>query len=153
MRKIDKITVHCSATKPSQKHDVDSIRKMHLNRGWSDIGYHGVITRDGEYQEGRPIERNGAGVKGHNTGAIHICMIGGVDENNKSVDNFTEIQFEALRYMITHFTSKYGVKEENILGHRDYSPDLNGDGKITSNEFIKMCPCFDVQKKLQEWKV
>lgn len=31
-----------------------------------------------------------------------------------------------------------------ILGHRDLSPDLNNDGKITPNEFIKACPSFDV---------
>jgi N-acetylmuramoyl-L-alanine amidase len=30
-----------------------------------------------------------------------------------------------------------------IKGHRDFSPDLNKDGKITSNEWIKQCPCFD----------
>jgi len=29
------------------------------------------------------------------------------------------------------------------MGHRDTSPDLNKDGKISSSEYIKSCPCFD----------
>lgn len=32
-----------------------------------------------------------------------------------------------------------------IQGHRDFSPDLNKDGKITPNEWIKLCPCFDAK--------
>jgi hypothetical protein len=31
-----------------------------------------------------------------------------------------------------------------IKGHRDYSPDLNGDGQITRNEWVKTCPGFEV---------
>ena len=151
MDKIDKITVHCSATKPSKNDDVNSIRKMHKDKGWSDIGYHAVITRDGYMQKGRSENRMGAGVKGHNENNIHICMIGGIDENGKACDNFTPEQYDTLRVVVNDYTSRYGVKMKNILGHRDYSPDLNGDGKITSNEFIKMCPCFDVQTKLKEW--
>ena len=32
-----------------------------------------------------------------------------------------------------------------VIGHRDASPDKNKDGRITSNEWVKMCPCFDVR--------
>jgi hypothetical protein len=42
---------------------------------------------------------------------------------------------------------------QNVLGHRDFSPDLNGDGLITPNEWMKACPCFDVSKKLSEWRI
>jgi hypothetical protein len=31
-----------------------------------------------------------------------------------------------------------------IKGHRDFSKDLNGNGKIDKNEWIKACPCFEV---------
>ena len=34
-----------------------------------------------------------------------------------------------------------------ILGHRDLSPDLNGNGLIEPNEYLKQCPCFDVMKE------
>ena len=41
----------------------------------------------------------------------------------------------------------------SIKGHRDYSPDLNGDGIIQRNEWIKECPCFEVSDKLKEWNI
>jgi hypothetical protein len=33
----------------------------------------------------------------------------------------------------------------DVLGHRDASPDKNGDGVITKNEWVKSCPCFSVR--------
>ena len=36
-----------------------------------------------------------------------------------------------------------------ICGHRDLSPDLNGNGEIEPEEWVKACPCFDVTK---EWR-
>ena len=66
MRKISKIIVHCSATQEGKDISVDTIRKWHLKRGWRDIGYHFVISLDGEIEEGRPIEQSGAHTKGHN---------------------------------------------------------------------------------------
>lgn len=145
------ITIHCSATSPAHKHDVDDIRKMHLKRGFSDIGYHTVILRDGTIQIGRPWRRYGAHVKGHNAKNFGICMVGGVDSNNKAEDNFTEEQWDSLRTVLMDLVGILGIKDGNILGHRDWSPDLNHDGKITSNEYIKMCPCFSVADFLKDW--
>ena len=40
MREINKIIVHCSATREGENIDVAEIRKWHVEgRGWSDIGY------------------------------------------------------------------------------------------------------------------
>lgn len=139
--KPDKITVHCSATPPLMSDiGVDEIRKMHTDKGWSDIGYHYVITRNGEIQPGRPKTRPGAHVKGHNKNNIGICLVGGVDKNNKPQNDFTEQQFSALRFLVSDQAGVYGIKEENIKGHRDY-PGVS-----------KACPCFDLKKKLEEWK-
>jgi N-acetylmuramoyl-L-alanine amidase len=30
-----------------------------------------------------------------------------------------------------------------IVGHRDLSPDTNGNGVVELHEWVKMCPCFD----------
>ena len=35
-----------------------------------------------------------------------------------------------------------------VCGHRDLSPDLNGDGEIEPEEWIKACPCFEVNESL-----
>ena len=37
-----------------------------------------------------------------------------------------------------------------ICGHRDLSPDLNGNGEIEPEEWIKSCPCFEVAKEFKE---
>lgn len=34
-----------------------------------------------------------------------------------------------------------------ILGHRDLSDDLDGDGIIQPDEWIKNCPRFDAKKE------
>ncbi|MCK5126814.1 MAG: N-acetylmuramoyl-L-alanine amidase [candidate division Zixibacteria bacterium] len=134
------ITVHCSATPPSGHNiGVIALRDMHKARGWSDIGYHWVIKRDGTLQPGRPMTRNGAGVKGHNEGNIHVCLVGGIDECGESVNNYTDVQFDALRYCITEWSGRFGIRRENIKGHRDWP------------KVAKDCPCFDVRAKLKEW--
>ncbi len=64
MRKINKIIVHCTATQEGKEISVDTIRKWHVDgRGWSDIGYHYIISLDGLTEVGRPIERSGAHTK------------------------------------------------------------------------------------------
>lgn len=133
------ITIHCADTKPSMDVGVDDIRKWHLARGWSDVGYHLVITRDGLIQPGRPLNKTGAHVGGHNRDNIGVCLVGGMSKDGKPEDNFTQAQWDALRYLISELAGKYGVKEKNIKGHRDWP----GTGKA--------CPCFDVGQKLKEW--
>lgn len=133
------ITIHCADTKPSMDIGVDDIRKWHLARGWSDVGYHLVIKRNGLLQPGRPLNKQGAHVGSHNRNNIGICLVGGMSEDGKPEDNFTNLQWDALRDLISELSGNYGIKEENILGHRDWP----GTGKA--------CPCFDVKQKLKEW--
>jgi N-acetyl-anhydromuramyl-L-alanine amidase AmpD len=35
-----------------------------------------------------------------------------------------------------------------VLGHRDLSPDKDGDGVVEKHEWVKACPCFDVKTQL-----
>ena len=80
MREINKIIVHCSATRENENFDVAEIRKWHVEgRGWSDIGYHFYIDLYGEIHKGRDISKIGAHCKGHNRNSIGICYCGGVD--------------------------------------------------------------------------
>ena len=52
----------------------------------------------------------------------------------------------ALHKLVFELLDKYpNIKE--VIGHRDASTDKNGDGKITRNEWIKDCPCFDVRSE------
>ena len=72
------ITLHCSATRPSQIAGVKEIRSWHKAKGWSDIGYHFVVRRDGRVEKGRPITQTGAHVQGWNTNNVGICLEGGI---------------------------------------------------------------------------
>lgn len=135
MRQITGIIVHCSATPQDIDIGADEIRQWHKAKGWSDIGYHYVIRRDGALEEGRPVELVGAHAKGHNTGTIGICLVGGTDAENKdkAEANYTISQYIAVYNLILHLIGKYGLEITDVKGHRD----LPG--------VAKACPCFDVQ--------
>jgi hypothetical protein len=65
--KTDTIVIHCAATKPSMNIGAEEIKKWHVDeRGWSDIGYHFVITRDGTKELGRGLDLSGAHAKAVN---------------------------------------------------------------------------------------
>lgn len=130
MRHIDTIIVHCSATSPGLNYGAEQIRRWHVeDNGWSDIGYHYVIKRDGTLEEGRPLMRAGAHTKGHNENSIGICLVGGVRVSGKPEFNFTYRQMHKLLVLITDLKSQYDIKR--VAGHRDFD-----DGKA--------CPCFNV---------
>ena len=84
MREINKIIVHCSATREFQDVKTEEIRRWHMDKGWSDVGYHYLIELDGSINKGRPVERIGAHCKGHNNDSIGVCYIGGVDKDLKA---------------------------------------------------------------------
>ena len=129
MRSIDKLIVHCSATREGRHIDVDTIRRWHVDgRGWSDIGYHYVIYLDGSVHDGRPIERSGAHTIGQNRNSIGICYIGGVKKDGKTPkDTRTEEQKLALEQLLLDLKCEY--PDATVHGHRDFAP--------------KACPSFD----------
>ena len=151
MNKIDAIVIHCSATRAGQDVRAADIDKWHKERGFKMIGYNYVIDLDGTVEAGRPLSMDGAhcntaGVSGvaYNKHSIGICYVGGLDKYGNAADTRTPAQKAALVKLVYGLMDKYpGIKE--IIGHRDASPDANHDGKITKNEWIKACPCFDVR--------
>jgi N-acetyl-anhydromuramyl-L-alanine amidase AmpD len=141
--RTDFIVVHCSATPPDSDIGVDEIRDWHVHQnGWRDIGYHAVIRRDGEIEFGRHFDEPGAHVQGQNYRSVGVCLVGGVDKSGKSENNFTQDQFESLSIILDMLERAYPMAR--ILGHRDLSPDTDGDGVVEEHEWLKDCPCFDV---------
>ena len=145
MRDINLIVIHCSATKEGKDYSVGDIRKWHKKRGFKDIGYHFVITLVGKIKKGRPIEQPGAHAKGYNSNSIGVCYIGGLDFNGNPKDTRTLAQIHALRNNVDTLRAIYG-DNVGVVGHRDLSVDLNGDGVISKNEWMKSCPCFDISE-------
>ena len=152
---IDAIIVHCSATKEGRAFDWRDIDRMHVERGFQCIGYNYVITLDGQVQIGRSLQIPGAHCntkgfsgKSYNRHSIGICYIGGLDAQGKAKDTRTPEQKKALRELIAKLVKEYPIKE--ILGHRDTSPDLNGDRIVEPFEWIKQCPCFNAKDEYQD---
>lgn len=152
MNKIDSIIIHCSATRAGQDLRAKDIDRMHRQRGFSQIGYNFVIDLDGTVENGRPLSIDGAhcntkGFSGmsYNKHSIGICYIGGLDVNGRQADTRTEAQKKALRDLVAKLCKEYDIIE--LLGHRDTSPDLNGNGEVEPAEYIKACPCFDVRSE------
>lgn len=139
---MNTIVIHCSATKESQNVTSKEIKKWHIQRGFKDIGYHFVILLDGTIEIGRPLNKQGAHVSGHNSYTIGICYVGGLDSNGKPKDTRTSAQKESLNRLIETLKDLTTIKA--IKGHRDFSKDLNGNGMIEESEWIKVCPCFEV---------
>ena len=148
MRDIDYIVVHCSATSFGKDLDVEDIDRMHKRRGWSGVGYNYVVKLDGTIQNGRPLEKIPAHVKGFNRNSIGICYIGGLDENGKPSDTRTDKQKEALLFKL--LTLKRLFPYAKIVGHRDLSPDRDGDGVVERHEWLKACPCFDAAEEYKD---
>lgn len=149
-RRDDFIVIHCSATGPTSDIGADEIDQWHKAKGWSGIGYHAVIRRDGEIEFGRHFDEVGAHVQGQNARSVGICMVGGVDAEGNAENNFTEDQFESLDLLVAMLRRAYPTAE--VLGHRDLSPDLDGDGIIEKNEWLKECPSFSVKEWLESLK-
>ena len=134
MRSIDKIIVHCSATREGQHVTVQQIRQWHLQRNFADIGYHYVVYLDGTVHKGRPLEKAGAHCKGYNAHSIGICYVGGLDRQGKPKDTRTAAQKAALLSLIRELRQRF--PRATVHGHREFAN--------------KACPCFDAKKEYSQ---
>ena len=156
MNKIDSIIIHCSATCAGQDFRAKDIDHIHKQRGFAQIGYNFIIDLDGTVENGRPLSIDGAhcNTKGfsevsYNKHSIGICYIGGLDITGQPADTRTETQKNTLRDLVAKLCKEYDIVE--LLGHRDTSPDLNGNGEVEPAEYIKACPCFDVRSEFSNF--
>ena len=145
MRKIDLIVIHCSATRADRSLTPDDLEMQHRRRGFNGTGYHYYIRKDGTVHLTRPIERIGAHVKGFNLNSVGICYEGGLDARGNPKDTRTPEQRSALHLLVYQLLQQF--RNARVCGHRDLSPDLDGDGTVEPWEWVKQCPCFEVSKE------
>lgn len=132
VRNIKEIIVHCSDTPDGKDFTVADIRRWHLARNFSDIGYHYVIYRDGSVHEGRNVDISGAHCTNHNSISIGICYIGGrAAVGTTPKDTRTEAQKKALVDLLKKLKKLY--PNATIHGHREFA--------------AKACPCFDAKQE------
>ena len=109
----------------------EEIRRWHVDgNGWNDIGYHGVIRRDGVLESGRPLSVAGAHTSGHNADSVGVCLVGGVKEDGKTPENnFTQAQWDALERVVRDLVRRF--PGTTVHGHNEFA--------------AKACPCFDAK--------
>lgn len=143
-RKIKEVILHCSATPEGKDYSVSTIRQWHLQRGFSDIGYHYVISNDskGTVNVGRSETVAGAHCTGHNSCSIGICYVGGLTTDGKTAkDTRTEVQKQSLYQLVNDIITKYGLSINEVHCHNEYAN--------------KACPCFkinDFRNEFLQWK-
>ena len=132
MRDINKIIIHCSATREGQDVSIETIRRWHVvERGWSDIGYHYVIGLDGSVHKGRLNNVQVAHTKWHNKNSLGICYIGGCDQDMNPKDTRTDAQKRSFLILLEGLKSIY--TKATVHGHNEFSD--------------KACPSFNVEKE------
>jgi len=146
MRQIKYLVVHCTAS--SQTTTIKGLEMEFKRKGWKNPGYHYVVSADGKVHQMLDEAKVSNGVKGYNSVSVNVAYIGGIDNQGKATDNRTEAQKKSLRTLLKMLKGKY--PKAVIQGHRDFSPDLNGDGRITRNEWIKACPCFEAKEEYKD---
>lgn len=122
-----------------------------FNPGLGHIGYHFVVDVTGEVFTGRDVQEMGAHAAGHNAASIGICLVGGVEPQGR----YTQAQWTSLARVVEWQALQHviplapplrngDIVWRGVCGHRDLSPDSNGDGKIDSRDWLKTCPGFNV---------
>lgn len=128
MFEVKYIVLHCADTPDHLEFDAEDIHKWHSDpkpngNGWDGIGYHKVVKKSGEIQNGRPEYWIGSHTYGYNSKSLSICMIGRYD--------FTDDQIASVRDIITHWKSKY--PDAKVVGHCDLDSS-------------KTCPNISIKK-------
>lgn len=153
LRAPTEIIIHCSATKNGQWTTVEDIDAWHASRGFNrdvgliganqphlrHIGYHYIIYNNGAVVIGRGEREIGAHCAGHNAQSLGICLVG--------TDQYSIAQWASLSALVLGLQARIDTLRR-VLGHRDTSPDVNGDGKVDKHEYLKTCPGFAVARWL-----
>lgn len=121
MREVNRIILHYLGEGDSRNYvgqaAVDGIREYHTKiNGWSDIGYHFLIDRDGHLYPGRPEGLVGAHAYGANTGSIGINLMYGTKDS--TVTNAT---LNTVVLLLKQLCSRHNIVPSNktIIGHKD----------------------------------
>lgn len=125
------IYIHHSA---STTGDAKTFHKWHLSKGWSGIGYHFVILKNGTIEEGRPIDSVGAHAQGYNSNSIGICLVGSFDKEKP-----TDKQIKSLVELLEYLLDKYGLNVSCVRPHSSVNSTI--------------CPCFDIRIATDKIKV
>lgn len=117
--------------KPDPLYWQQAMRRYHKeNNGWNDIGQHVTLLPDGRFVTGRDFGRDPASIKGYNTKAFAVEMLGDFDKGN---DRFEGKQKDSMIKLARYFDQK----GRYIRFHRENSSKTCPGTGIDKNEFMK----------------
>ena len=90
----------------------DQIHAWHLANGWSGIGYHFFVRKDGTVYRGRPEDVLGAHAGGNNYDSIGVCF-----EGNFMSEQMPAVQRQAGSELVAYLKQKYGISK--VQKHSD----------------------------------
>jgi N-acetylmuramoyl-L-alanine amidase len=135
------IIVH-HAGKGGERSTFRSIRAWHVGtrpngNGWSDIGYHAVIEKDGTVQRGRKDENIGAHTRGWNRQSLGVCVCGNFEHQLVQTKQWNALIDQITRWCLEHAISP---GSDTIVGHRDKQPTktFKKNGRVVSKP--NTCP-------------
>ena len=117
MRQVtDQIVIHHTGNPTDDDLSALEINESHMRQGWSCIGYHYVIRKDGTVEAGRPHWTVGAHAYRHNSHTIGIHVCGNFEEAEP-----TDEQIERTAMLLANLCTDYGlpIDRDHIVGHRE----------------------------------
>ena len=110
-KNTDFIILHHAAAKVCS---ADDIHRIHQSNGWSGIGYHYFVRKDGTVFSGRPVGKIGAHCIGKNSESVGVCFEGNFEKEEMPVT-----QFEAGKELIAYLKGIY--KDAKVKKHSDFN--------------------------------
>jgi hypothetical protein len=97
------------------------IHRLHLRNGWSGIGYHYVIHKNGMIERGRPRDTVGAHTYNHNGSSVGIVLDGNFEDAMP-----TDVQLERTARLVAALSHIYNISPDynSVVGHRDLNTTL-----------------------------
>lgn len=143
----NRIILHHAAASNCSADDVD---RWHKNKGWTCIGYHFFVRKDGSIYRGRREEAVGAHAYGSNTDSIGICA-----EGNFENETMGDVQKQALKELVAYLKNKYGITK--VQRHRDVNatacPGKNYPFEEIANATVKSTENKPIENKTEGYLV
>lgn len=92
--------------------DIQSIHNQHVKQGYTGIGYHFYVRKEGSIYRGRPINTIGAHCLNNNSNSIGICF-----EGNFERESMSDAQLKAGIELVKYLKNKY--TNLKVVGHKN----------------------------------
>ena len=137
--KTEKIVLHHAAASSCT---VEDIHRWHLANGWSGIGYHYFVRKDGNIYRGRPEDTVGAHAYGANSNSIGICF-----EGNFETETMPAAQKDAGRQLVAYLLKRYRLTESCVIKHKDVNATACPGKNFPFDEIVNVASESETNKK------